>query len=328
MPKGYTHVTHEERCQIYALKSTGMSIRKIAYQLKKDASTISREIIRNSGKRGYRYKQAHEKAVSRRKKASSSARKMTASAINIINQCLLLEWSPEQISGRMKAEGRSISHESIYQHIWQDKKNGGFLYKHLRRYGRRRNKRSSGMSGRGHIPNRIDISTRPRIVDSKSRIGDWEGDTIIGAKHQGAILSYVDRHSKFTILRKLERKTALLVKNATLQSMVKIKDFVHTITYDNGKEFCAHQEIAEQLNAKCFFATPYRSCERGLNEHTNGLVRQYLPKNTDFSKISDAMIAFVENRLNHRPRRSLNYKTPFEVFHSQCLSFTGVALRC
>ena len=326
MPKGYTHVTQEERCQIYALKSTGISIRKIAKQLTKSVSTIAREIKRNSGKCGYRYKQAHEKATVRRKNASNIPRKMTDELIAKIERGLRAGWSPEQIAGRLEREGVSISHERIYQYVWKDKKTGGLLYRHLRRYGRQRKKRSSGMSGRGHIPHRVDISQRPKVVELKSRIGDWEGDTIIGARHKGALLSYVDRHSKFTILHKLNRKTAELVKNATVTRMTKLPHPVLTITYDNGKEFCAHREIAQKLNAQCFFATPYRSCERGLNEHTNGLVRQYLPKSTDLSKISDEMVEFIENQLNHRPRKSLQYRTPFEVFYGVALSSASVAL--
>jgi transposase, IS30 family len=212
MAAGYHHVTRDIRCQIYALKSTGLSLRKIALSVGKDASSISREIARNRGGRGYRFNQADNKAVERRSEASRAPKKLTEELKEVIREKLLEDWSPEQISGRLKLEGKIISHESIYQYIWHDKRTGGRLYKHLRHRGKRYNKRSSGMAGRGHIPERVDITERPAIVGTKSRIGDWEGDTIIGAQHKGAIVSYVDRKSKFTLLKKVVRKTAELVK--------------------------------------------------------------------------------------------------------------------
>lgn len=160
---------------------------------------------------------------------------------------------------------------------------GGTLYKHLRHHGKKYNKRSSGKAGRGCIPNRVDIDERPPIVAEKTRLGDWEGDTIIGAKHQGAIVSYVDRCSKFTILKKIDRKTADFGTMATIEKLGQASLPVLTITYDNGKEFSEHGAISKALNVNCYFAKPYHSWERGLNEHTNGLVRQYLPKSTDFT---------------------------------------------
>jgi transposase, IS30 family len=150
-------------------------------------------------------------------------------------------------------------------------------------------------------------------VEQKTRIGDWEGDTIIGVKHQGAIVSYVDRCSKFTVLKKVERKTAELVTKATIEQFGQKSLPVHTITYDNGKEFSDHGAISVALNASCYFAKPYHSWERGLNEHTNGLVRQYLPKSTDFRQVSDQTVQIIAEKLNHRPRKSLHYRTPIEV---------------
>lgn len=327
MPQGYHHVTQEERCQIYALKSIGMSLRGIARELGRNVTTISKELKRNSGKRGYRYKQAQQKARLRRQEASQQPSKMTPQIIKTVEDCLAQEWSPEQIAGRLKIEGFSISHETIYKHVWANKRSGGLLHKQLRHRAKPYNKRSGKHAGRGHIKNRVDISERPLIVENKSRIGDWEGDTIIGAQHKGAILSYVDRHSKFTLLHKIERKTAALVTAATIEKMKTLPHPVRTITYDNGKEFAAHEKIAESLNTECYFARPYRSCDRGLNEHTNGLVRQYLPKSTTFSKVADSVIEFIENRLNNRPRKSLQYRTPFEVFYGDSNLPASVALR-
>ena len=222
----------------------------------------------------------------------------------------------------------SISYETIYRYVWQDKRTGGMLYKHLRHSGKRYNKRSASNAGRGCIPNRIDIEQRPAIVETKSRIGDWEGDTIIGAKHQMAIVSHVDRCSKFTLLKKIERKTAENVSQVTVGRMQQLPHPVHSITYDNGKEFAGHEVIAKALNTTCYFAKPYHSWERGLNEHTNGLVRQYIPKSSDFTNISDADIQAIEDRLNHRPRKSLNYQTPFEIFFAGTNAARCVALQC
>ena len=315
MAKGYHQVTQDTRSQIYALKTSGHSQNSIAEKLGFDRSTISRELRRNKGGRGYRPLQANEMAVARRSIASRKKKKWTPELqARVITELKTTDASPEQISGRLKREGILISHESIYQFIWDDKKAGGALYKHLRHHGKRYNKRSSGKAGRGCIPDRVDISERPKIVESKSRIGDWEGDTIIGSRHRGCILSYVDRHSKFTLLKKIERKTALFVHAATLEKMSSLAHPVLTITYDNGKEFALHKAIAAGLKASCFFAAPYHPWERGLNEHTNGLVRQYFPKLMDLSKIPEELIEEVEHRLNHRPRKSLDYKTPAEVF--------------
>jgi IS30 family transposase len=310
----YTHLTYESRCQIYALKSKGLLQKEIALQLNVDAGTISRELKRNRGARGYRFKQAQEKSESRRWEASSKPKRMTESMVKVIDSKLEEKWSPEQISGVLKASGTPISHESIYRHVWSDKFSGGKLYKHLRRKGKKYNYKGGSKAGRGCIPNRVDIKDRPLIVEKKQRFGDWEADTIIGAQHKGAIVSLVDRKSKFTFLYGLPNKSAALVTEATIVCLKKLPNKMkQTITYDNGKEFSNHEKIAEALGVKCYFATPYHSWERGLNEHTNGLVRQHFPKGTDLSIIPSEEIQFVEDQLNDRPRKVLGYRTPREV---------------
>ena len=314
MAKSYHHVTRDIRCQIKALKASGCSLCFIAKQLGFHVSTISREIQRNKGKKGYRINQADRKAKERRSVASQAAKKMTPLLIKRIKAALEKKWSPEQIMIRFKLGGIFINYESIYKFIWADKRAGGTLYKHLRHHGKRYNKRSSGKAGRGCIPGRIDISERPKIVESKSRIGDWEGDTIIGAKQQGALLSVVDRKSKFTFLKSIGYKKSALVLQAMIEKMGSLPHPIHTITFDNGKEFAQHKEISEALKATCYFATPYHSWERGLNEHTNGLVRQYLPKSTNLSEVTDELIEQIQDSLNHRPRKSLVGRTPYEVF--------------
>jgi IS30 family transposase len=314
MPQGYHHVTRDIRSQIYALKATGTSLHKISAIVGRHVSTVSREIKRNTGGRGYRYKQADAKAAERRADASRTPQKLTPTLVEIIEEKLMEEWSPDQISGRLKEKDiASISHESIYQHIWKNKRAGGVLYKQLRHNGKKYNKRSSGKAGRGCIPNRVDITERPQIVEQKTRIGDWEGDTVISAVSKTAILTVVDRHSKFTRIKKLGRKTAENVRTAMKEVMSSSPYPVLTVTYDNGMEFAAHQCIAADLNAHCYFAAPYHSWERGLNEHTNGLIRQYLPKSVDFKDVTDDEIQVIEDRLNNRPRKILGYKTPMEV---------------
>ena len=316
MAKGYHHLTYEQRCQLYTLKKRGDSPPTIAKELGVHRSTIYRELERNSGGRGYRFKQAQEKSTARRSKASSHPYKMTPETIATIEVKLNLQWSPEQISGWLEKQEslNTVSYETIYQYIWEDKRNGGVLYRHLRHRGKKYNKRGSGRAGRGCIPNRVDIDQRPKIVEKKVRLGDWELDTIIGKGHKGAIVSIVDRASKLTKLIKVSGKTANEVEQATLSKLIPIQEFVLTLTADNGKEFANHERISRALNGDFFFAKPYHSWERGLNEHTNGLVRQYFPKSMAFDEVTQDQLDEVEILLNNRPRKVLQYSTPMEVF--------------
>ena len=314
----YKHLTSEQRCQIYTLQSIGKNKKEIADHLGVSASTIGREIKRNSGLKGYRHKQADSKASERRSTASSRPTRMFPAVVQFIEEKLREKWSPDQISGVLNANGTPVSAERIYLHVWENKGAGGDLYKHLRHGGKKYNRRSSGKAGRGCIPNRVDIQDRPAIVQKKARTGDWEGDTIIGAKHQGAILSLVDRKSKYTKLAKLKDKTASGVVDAVTVAINQLpRTSVHTFTFDNGKEFSSHEMISEHTGAKCYFATPYCSWERGLNEHTNGLVRQYFPKSCNLSEVTKKQVQFVEDALNNRPRKVLGYRTPREVFLGQ-----------
>ncbi len=328
MPKGYHHLTYEERCQIYTLKKRGDPLSTIAKELGVHPSTIGREIKRNSGKRGYRYKQAHEKQLNRRLEAPSPNQKMTPELIAQIQEKLKLQWSPVQISGWLKRCGKNcVSHETIYKYIWKDKQLGGLLYKELRHRGKKYNKRSKGTAGRGCIPGRVDIKERPLIVEEKTRLGDWELDTIIGTGQSGAIVSMVERTSKLTKLVKIPNKTAELVERSLLEKLQPIKEFVYTLTADNGKEFANHLNVSLQLESGFYFATPYHSWERGLNEHTNGLVRQYFPKEKRFDTISSRDIERVEVLLNNRPRKVLSFETPLEAFNRLTAVPSSIALR-
>lgn len=330
MSKDYRHLTYEQRCHISVLLKRKISQNEIAKELKISQSTISREIKRNSGKRGYRYKQANEKAWLRRYEASSEKRKMTPEIVFFIEKKISEEqWSPEQISGYMKKNMEvSLSHEQIYQHILENKRNNGLLYKHLRRGGKKYNKRFKKLAGRGLIPNRIDIKERPIIVANKERVGDFEVDTIIGANHQGAIVSIVERKTMLVRLKLITKKTSENTSDEIIRLLNPIKKYVYTITSDNGKEFANHEIIAQKLSTKMFFTTPYCSWERGLNENINGLVRQYFPKNCDLSKLTDEDIRNVEYLLNTRPRKSLNFKSPYQVFFQLTGINVAYALRC
>lgn len=312
---GYHHLNYEDRCQIYALEKNNITQNAIARQLFVHPSTISRELKRNKGKRGYRYKQAETFALNRRERANSEQSKMKDKTLKIILEKLCLyQWSPEQISGWMKKNMEvSISHESIYKHIWKNKKWGGLLYKHLRHNGKKYNKRSGKNAGRGLIPDRVDIDERPALVEKKLRIGDWELDTVMGKNHIGALVSMVDRASKYTKLVLVKNKKTEVVTDAIQKALMPLKDIVHTLTADNGKEFAMHKKIASSLDAKVYFAHPYSSWERGLNEHTNGLIRQYFPKKTCFDIITAREVQRVEDLLNSRPRKILNFKTPLET---------------
>jgi transposase, IS30 family len=329
MPKGYHHLTRDQRCQLYTLKGKGESTKNIAVTLGVHRSALYREFQRNTGQRGYRYQQAQEKASARKKCSAQNNLKMTPELITTIDVKLRLQWSPDQISGWLKRQDNqgTVSHESIYKHVWKDKTQGGNLYKELRHNGKKYNKRRSGKAGRGCIPGRIDISERPAIVEEKSRLGDWELDTIIGREHKGAIVSMVERHSKLTRLAHVKQKTAQEVKEALIRTLGDVSDCVHTLTSDNGKEFACHQEIASQLGASMYFARPYHSWERGLNEHTNGLVRQYLPKCQRLDTVTDESILGIEHLLNNRPRKVLQYRTPIEVFNQRRMESGFVALR-
>jgi IS30 family transposase len=316
MPKGYRHLTYDKRCQIYGLLKRGCAKTEIAQLLGVHRSTITRELKRNTGGKGYRHLQAQEKAAARRAAASGAPRKMQPGLVREIEEKLTQEqWSPDQISGWLKSQGRAfVSCERIYRHIWKDKRNGGGLWRHLRHSGKKYNRRKGKTSGRGLIPGRVDIAERPAIVAEKRRIGDWEGDAIIGRSLKGAILTHVDRASKYTKLAILPDRSAASVQKACDASLLPIAHKIETITYDNGKEFAGHAQIAAKLGAHIYFAKPYHSWERGLNEHTNGLVRQYFPKGSDFSILAPADVQRVEDKLNARPRKVLGYKTPSEVF--------------
>ncbi|NIP25341.1 MAG: IS30 family transposase [Phycisphaerae bacterium] len=308
----YKQLTQEERYQISALLKAGLNQSEIAMILERHKSTISREISRNTGLRGYRPKQAQHRAEARRYAKICS--RISHTVWRDVRRLLREDWSPEQISLWLESEKAiSISHEWIYQYILQDKQYGGTLYRHLRCQKQRR-KRYGSYNRRGQLIDRVSIDERPKIVDSRTRMGDWELDTIIGKHHKHAIVSLTERKSRFTLIKKVKRKTAQCVTDAIIHLLAPFSEQVHTLTSDNGKEFADHKTIANKLNAKFYFAHPYASWERGLNENTNGLIRQYFPKKRDFRTITQKEINRVMDKLNNRPRKCLGIKTPNQVF--------------
>ena len=310
----YTQLACEERYQIYSLLKAGHSPSAIARLIKRDKSTISRELRRNRGRRGYRPGQAQRLAVTRRGGCAGNARRFGARHWRVIERLIQWQWSPEQISGRLGLLKRfGISAERIYRHVLADKQAGGGLYRHLRCQ-RLRKKRYGCPSRQGQLPGRVSIEMRPEIVERRARIGDWELDTVFGKGHRRCLLSMNERRSRLTLLAKLPRKCARALAHASIRLLRKLQRKVHSLTADNGREFASHQLIARALKAKFYFAHAYAAWERGTNENSNGLLRQYLPKGKDLAAVCSATLRFIMNRLNHRPRKCLGWRTPHEVF--------------
>jgi IS30 family transposase len=315
--RNYHQLTQAQRYQIYSLLKMGHNQTEIAECLGVHKSTIGRELRRNRGQRGYRPHQAHQNAISRRK--HDRTRIMPETWV-IVEAKIRQDWSPEQISGRMKyEEDIHISHEWIYQYIYKDKRNNGNLHRHLRCQKKRR-KRYGIYERRGKLSNRVSIEQRPAVVDTRQRLGDWEVDTMIGKRHKQAIVTLIERKSRLVLLRKVDQRTAEAVEDAVTHLLKPWILDVHTITSDNGKEFAHHKKIAKKLNTDFYFAHPNAACERGTNENAVGLVRQYFPKKQSFENITDYDTEKVMKLLNNRPRKCLDFKTPFEVYNENSVA--------
>jgi len=293
----------------------GYSQTAIAKEIGVHKSTISRELIRNRSRRAYRYKQANTFAEGRKK--GKVLFRLDGSTWANVEQLFCREWSLEKISDCMKKNmDIAVSHEWIYKYVLKDKQTGGSLYLHLR-CKKKRKKRYGSNERRGILKNRVSIDERPAVVDTRNRLGDWEADTIIGKAHKQAIVSMTERESGLSLIYKVDRRTKENTQKAIKRLLGSISDQVLTITSDNGKEFGDHEKIAAGLKCDFYFAHPYSSYERGTNENTNGLIRQYFPKDRDFRTITDKEIIHATKRLNNRPRKRLGYKTPNEVFFGE-----------
>ncbi|MCG8427137.1 MAG: IS30 family transposase [Chromatiales bacterium] len=313
----YHQLTEEERYQIYVLLKAGHTQKEIAALLGRSPSTISRELRRNRGLRGYRPAQA-QRLSDNRKATAHKAIKITHEVRHWIEKLIRQDLSPQQVVDYLGRHKKlSVHHETIYQLIYADKAAGGNLYTHLRVASKPYRKRYGHYDRRGKIKNRVDIDERPAIVERRSRIGDWEGDTIMGKGHKSALLTMVERKTLYTVIVRLTGKRADLLSEAALAGMKELKSKVKTITFDNGLEFSEHEKIARGLDAAVYFAHPYASWERGTNENTNGLIRQYFPKGTDFNKVTDDEIQAVMDRLNNRPRKTRGCRSPNELFKGQ-----------
>jgi transposase, IS30 family len=311
-----SHLTPEQRYTIEVLQKEKYSQTDIAKRVGKDKSVICRELQRNSDKRSGVYKAdlASRKCLERHHKKHKKIL-FTDAVKSYVDVYITQDYSPEQISGISKKEAKfCVSHERIYQYLWQDKKLGGELYKHLRTQGKRYRKRGASKDRRGQIVGRIDIDERPKIVDEKTRFGDLEIDLVIGEHHKQALVTINDRLTGKVKIRKVESKEASIIEQAVIDALQEWKQFLHTITSDNGKEFANHKAIAEKLNVDYYFAKPYHSWERGANENLNGLIRQYFPKKSSFENITNQQIQHVEDILNNRPRKRFGYETPNHVY--------------
>ena len=308
--KHYSHLTQAERHQISSLLKANCTKTEIANILNRHKSTIGREIERNTGKRGYRPKQAGRLAIERK---SNNANKINEFCWAYVTHLIKKKYSPEQINGRLKLDGwdKVPSIERIYQFIYADQKNKTSLREHLRCQKQRRKRYNSGQNRRGKIIGRIDIDKRPEFVNTRTRLGDFEGDTIVGNKHKGVLVTLVDRKSREVKIKPLVRKLAVDVSNACIEKLK--NEITHTLTFDNGLEFAKHQMITDSIGIDVYFARPYHSWERGTNENTNGLIRQFFPKSMRLDQLTDDEVQAVEDNLNNRPRKILGYLTPLEV---------------
>lgn len=307
----YRQLTREQRYQIRALLRTAQTQAEIARVIGVHRATLSRELKRNSGALGYQPAQAEQLARSRRRKG----RVRIGPELWAKVECLLKQdWSPEQISGRLKREGAaSVSHEWIYQYVLRDKRSGGQLYRHLR-YRKKYHKRYGHYDRRGKRLQARSIDERPVVVEARSRLGDWEVDTMSGRGRCGGLLTLVERKSRFTLLERVSKRNPQLIESLVCRLLGSVPGKVHTLTSDRGGEFQLHEHIEQRLGLTYYFAHPHAAWERGTNENTNGLLRQYFPKQRNLLTVSSAEVQHAQGRLNARPRKCLDFQTPFEVF--------------
>ena len=304
----YTHLNQTERYQINSMLRLNATASEIAKELGRNRSTVEREIKRNAGERGYRAAQA-QRLSEVRSANSRNALCITAALWNRVDDYLRLQYSPEQVAGCLP-----VSHESVYQHVYAD--TSGELKKNLRCQKKRRKRYASGSSRRGQIPNRRGIEERSVAVETRKRTGHWEADTVIGKNHKHALVTLVERKSGFVCIKKVNFKTASEVSKAMIAILEPYKIVLKTVTCDNGKEFAKHETVDASLGCQTFFARPYASWQRGTNENTNGLIRQYVPKDRKFDTVTDEEVQMIQDRLNHRPRKRLGFKTPHQILHA------------
>jgi IS30 family transposase len=312
----YRQITSGERYAIAALRRRGLSLRAIARDLRRAPSTISREVRRNRSADGsYSAFKACHRSRGRRSRSRRNEH-IRPETWEVVERYLRLDWSPEQVAGFLRAEGLlEISHETIYVHVWREKRAGGELWRHLRQAGKRRRKRYGAYDSRGRLAGKRPISERPAAVEGRRELGHWEIDTVMGTEHgRNSVVTLVERATGYAVLGKLARHCAADATACCIALIERHRGRVLTITADNGTEFHSYAEIEAATGATFYFATPHHSWERGTNENTNGLLRQYLPKRTSLAHVTQTDCDAIAAKLNARPRKRLGYKTPEECY--------------
>lgn len=313
---GYQQLNVEERHRIAAMRSQTIPMKAIAQTLNRHRSTIYREVERNRSlyDGAYRAARAGEKTIARRRRSRRNKR-FGPPQFEPVERMIREQLSPEQIVGRLEVEGKqSMSHETIYRWIWADKIKGGTLWCHLRGANKLKRKRYGRYDSRGRLAGKKMIGDRPPEVELRNQIGHWEIDTVHG-RGKACVVTVVERKTGIVRIGKLSRATGELTLERTVTTMQADRDRIITITADNGAEFHMYKELERLLDAQVYFATPHHAWERGTNENTNGLIRQYLPKGTDFKKLTQSECDYIAEKLNNRPRLRLDFKTPNEVYH-------------
>jgi transposase, IS30 family len=313
----YRQITSEQRYMLAALRTQGLCPAEIARQLGCHRSTIGRELERNRTPWDGRYRAAKaQEFANGRRSRSRRNQQFTPQELRKVDELLCERWSPEQISGRLAKEASlSISHETIYRHVWRDKKAGGRLYTHLRCAQKRRRKGYGHYDSRGRLAGKRHISERPAAATSRSQLGHWEIDTVMGTGSKDCIVSLVERKTGLLIIGKLPSRTTDALNARTIDLMTSHRGPFITITADNGTEFHSYAEIEARTRTTFYFATPYHSWQRGTNENTNGLIRQYLPRGVSMSKLTQPQCDYIAQCINARPRKRLAYQTPLECFY-------------
>ncbi len=317
----YTHLTAFERGQIQAFLQEGKSMTAIGQALSRHRSSIWREIRRNAPNGHYMAERAHQRYRERRRECRPAWKLDYRPLWDYVHQKLPLYWSPETVSGRLRREypdqrQMHISHEALYQAMYRDERLLPLVV-YLRQGRPKRRKRGQGKTARCVIPNRVSITERPAEVENRSRFGDWEGDLVLGKNQQGAVLSLTGRKSRMLLARKVQSKQSQQVITAAIAALEDLPaSWARTITFDNGTEFYHHERITQELGIAVYFADPYAAYQRGTNENTNGLLRQYLPKSMSFEDLTQNQLDRIVEELNNRPRKILGYRTPYEVFQN------------
>ena len=318
----YTHLTPFERGMIETLLQAGYSLRGIAKELGRNASTILREVNRNQeARKRYKAVRAQQGAIERRRR-SVKPRKLDENPQlrEYVEHKLREDWSPEQISGTLcidfpRQHAMRVSHETIYTHVYADKRTQGTLYEHLRQAHRTRRRRGNYKGKRGLLPGRVGIEKRPKAVEKRREVGHWEADLVLGRQSGPAIVTLVERKLGLLVACKVENRRAYTVSQAIIAALQRVPSkLLKSITFDNGKEFAHFKTIEHALKIRTYFADAYAAWQRGTNENTNGLLRQYFPKKSDFHLLEPRRLNQVVQTLNNRPRKRLNFRTPAELF--------------